>query len=109
MKGLTKTLSMLSLAMKAGKVKSGEFAVTEEIKKGTAYLVIVADDASDRTKKTYKDSCAFYDVPMYTYSDMESLGRALGKEFRAAVAITDENFAKGIVDKISEEKNKTEE
>ena len=41
--------SMLGLAMKAGKVVSGEFAVDKSIKDGSAWLVIIASDASDNT------------------------------------------------------------
>lgn len=40
---------MLGLAMKAGKVVSGEFAVDKSIKDGSAWLVIIASDASDNT------------------------------------------------------------
>ena len=46
-----KALSMIGLATKAGKVASGEFCTEKEVKSGRACLVIVADDASDNTKK----------------------------------------------------------
>ena len=46
-----KTLSMLGLARRAGKVVSGEFSVEKAVKSGKAYLVIVAEDASDNTIK----------------------------------------------------------
>ena len=44
---------MISLATKAGKTKSGEFMTEKEVKEGRAHLVIVADDASDNTKKKF--------------------------------------------------------
>ena len=37
---------MLGLAMKAGKVSSGEFATEQAVKSGSAYLVILAETAS---------------------------------------------------------------
>ena len=37
---------MLGLAMKAGKVVSGEFATDKSVKSGKAWLVIVSEDAS---------------------------------------------------------------
>ena len=43
---LNKQLSLLGLAMKAGKVVSGEFAVEKYVKEGKAHLVLVAEDAS---------------------------------------------------------------
>ena len=52
---LSKALSLISLATKAGKTKSGEFATEKEVKTGYAYLVIVATDASDNTKKKFKN------------------------------------------------------
>ena len=48
---MNRALSMISLATKAGKTKSGEFMTEKEVKEGRAHLVIVADDASDNTKK----------------------------------------------------------
>ena len=48
-------LSTLSLAQKAGQVKSGEFAVEKAVKEYRASLVIVAQDASENTKKKMKN------------------------------------------------------
>ena len=94
---LNKTLSLISLATKAGKVVSGEFCTEKEVKTGLAALVIVADDASDNTKKKFKNMCEFYEVPIYFYGDKDTLGHAMGKEFRASLAVTDPGFAKGIM------------
>lgn len=91
-----KILSLVGLAMKAGKCASGEFMTENETKSGRAFLVIVAEDASDNTKKKFRDMCEFYKVPIYFYGDKDTLGHAIGKEFRASLAILDEGFAKGI-------------
>ena len=48
---LNKALAMIGLATKAGKVASGEFCTEKEVKCGLAELVIVAEDASENTKK----------------------------------------------------------
>ena len=48
---------MLSIAKKAGKVASGEFMTENAVKSGGAALVIVAEDASDNTKKKFKNMC----------------------------------------------------
>ena len=92
----SKALSLVGLATKAGKTVSGEFMTEKEVKSGKAALVIVADDASDNTKKKFRDMCEFYKVPIYFYADKDTLGHAMGKEFRASLAILDEGFAKGI-------------
>lgn len=93
---LKKALSLISLATKAGKVVSGEFATEKEVKTGYAELVIVAEDASDNTKKKFQNMCEFYEVPICFFGDKETLGHTIGKEFRAMLAITDAGFAKGI-------------
>ncbi len=100
-----KVLSLISLATKAGKTVSGEFCTEKEVKTGRAVLVIVAGDASDNTKKKFQNMCDFYEVPIYFYRDKDTLGHAMGKEFRASLAILDEGFAKGIMKQIGTNDN----
>ena len=91
-----KVLSLIGLAMKAGRCASGEMMTETETKSGRAKLVIVASDASENTKKKFRDMCEFYKVPIYFYGDKDTLGHAMGKEFRASLAILDNGFADGI-------------
>ena len=100
-----KVLSLMGLARKAGKLKSGEYCVENEIKKGKAILVIVAKDASENTKKKYSDMCAYRQVPICFYSDKDNIGRCLGYDERAAAVITDEGFASGIMKEIDKLNN----
>lgn len=102
-----KILSLLGLATRAGKVVSGEFSTEKGIKEGKVRLAIVANDASDNTKKLFTDKGAFYEVPVYIYSLKEELGHAIGREMRASVGITDEGFANQLklkLDELEEEK-----
>ena len=92
-----KILSLVGLATKAGKTVSGEFSTEKSVKTGKGFLVLVAGDASENTKKKFRNLCSFYEVPVYFLFDKESLGRAMGKEFRASLAVQDENFAKAII------------
>ena len=89
-------LSLLGLATRSRNVVSGEFMTEKSVKEGTAKLVIVADDASDNTKKEFRDMCTYYKVPYYEYSSKEELGRSMGKEMRASLSITDSGFANSI-------------
>ena len=57
-----RVLSMLGIAAKAGSVASGEFSTEKAVKEGRAYLVIVAQDASDNTKKMFRNMTEFYHV-----------------------------------------------
>ncbi len=92
-----KVLSMLGLATRARKLVSGEFSVEKAVKEGKAVLVLVAEDASNNTKKLFTNMCAYYQVPMYVISNKESLGHAMGKEIRASIAILDTGFANAIM------------
>ena len=89
-----KIFSLLGLAKKAGFVQSGEFLAEKAVKGFGAYIVIVAGDASDNTKKKFRDMCAFYKVPCYEFGDKDSLGHALGNELRASVAVRNAGMAK---------------
>lgn len=93
------------MAARAGKLVSGEFCTEREVKSGKAALVLVADDASDNTKKRFKNMCDFYKVPIYFYKDKDTLGHAIGKEFRASLAVLDQGFAGGIGKHLETESN----
>lgn len=91
-----RVLSMLGLAARSRNVVSGGFATEEAVKSGKAYLVIIAKDASDNTRKKYSNMCEFYEVPCAYYSVKEILGHAIGKEERSCLAVTDQGFADSI-------------
>ncbi len=97
-----KVFAMIGLATKAGRTVSGEFATEKAVKTGKAFLVIVSEEASDNTKKMFRNMCAYYHVPFYTYGSKTDLGHAMGKEFRASMAVTEEGFAKSIEKRLQE-------
>ncbi len=99
---MDRILAMVGMAMKAGKVVSGEFSTEKAVKSGKAFLVIVSEAASENTKKMFRNMCTYYEVPMYTYGTKEDLGHSMGKEFRASLAITEEGFAKSIEKRLKE-------
>lgn len=91
-----RVLSMLGLAARSRNVVSGGFATEQAVKSGKAYLVIIAEDASDNTRKKYSNMCGFYEVPYEYYGVKEILGHAIGKEERSCLAVTDKGFADSI-------------
>ena len=91
-----KLYAMLGMAQKAGKLASGEFSTEKAVKEGHARLVVVAGDASENTKKMFRNMCAYYQVPCCSFSDKETLGERIGKEFRASLAIKDAGMAKAV-------------
>ena len=88
--------SMLSLARKAGSLKSGEFQTLEAVEKGRAKLVIIAEDASDNTGKRFMDKCGHRGIPRYVFGRKEELGRATGTGERSALALTDAGLAEAV-------------
>ena len=96
-----RVLSMLGLAAKAGKIESGEFSTEKAVKKGLGQLVIVAEDASDNTKKMFRNMCEYYKVPMVIFGTKEELGHWIGKAYRDSICILDEGFAKSVLKKIN--------
>lgn len=97
-----KILSLLGLAARGRNLVSGEFSTEKAVKEGKAALVIVGSDASDNTRKMFTNMCTFYKTPIYFYADKEMLGRAIGKEMRASVAVTDPGMAANIIKHLEE-------
>ncbi len=100
-----KVYSLLGLCMRAGKVKSGELAAMEAIRKRTAKLVIVSEDASENTTKQFTDKCKYYDVPIVFFGDKESLGHAIGKDVRTSLAITDTGLSESLRKNLQDQQN----
>jgi len=88
-----KFYSNLGLAMRAGKLVTGEESVLKAIRSGEAKLVLLAEDASAGTRKKMNDKCASYDVPLIECGNREMLGGSIGKEARVIVAVLDNGFA----------------
>ena len=87
---------MLGLAARAGGITSGSFLTEKAVKQGEAWFVILAEDASENTKKRLKDKCTYYHVPYVVCETQENLGHMIGKEARGSVTITDQRFARQI-------------
>ena len=96
-----KILSMISLATKAGKTVSGEFSVEKAVKENKTFLVVVSDEASDNTRKKFKNMCLFYKVPLYFYGSKQNLAHFMGKEFRASLAVTDKGLADSVMKQLT--------
>lgn len=103
-----KILSLLGLAAKSRNVVSGEFSTENAVKEGKARLVVVAEDASDNTKKLFTNKCSFYKVPVYIYGEKDVLGHCMGKGSRSSLAVTDSGFAKTLIEHLESSKEELE-
>lgn len=102
MRSEAKALGYLGLASRAGKVESGEFSAEKAIKSHRACVVVIAEDASDNTGKKFHQMCEYRNVPCIGFSDRETLGRAIGKGFRAVCAVTDRKLAEAFIRSVQE-------
>ncbi len=91
-----KILGLLGLATRAGKVCFGADSVELQIKNKKIYLVIVAEDSSNRTKEKFKTLCEEYEIPIIIEEKIEVLSKAIGKFNKAIIGIEDSNFANEI-------------
>lgn len=89
----------LDLQQNRGKVISGTDAVLESIQKHRAKLVLVAQDASEKTKKNIKYVCTNNGISVIELSTIENLSHIIGKKNRAIICITDKNFSEGFLKK----------
>jgi len=96
-----KIFNLLGISTKSGKVVSGEFSTEKSVKEHKAALVIVAEDASDNTKKMFTNMCTYYNVPIYYFGIKDDLGHAMGKEFRASLAVLDKGLANAMIKQLN--------
>lgn len=94
---MQKIRSLLGIAMRAGKLVSGEDGTMIDLKKGKLNLVIIAEDASNNTKKLFKDKSSFRHVNCIELSTKSDLGISIGKDSRAVIGIKDIGFANKII------------
>lgn len=88
-----KALNLLGIAMRAGKLVTGESLSLKEIQQEQARLVIVAADASDATKEKLTNKCAYYEIPLLIQFTTQELSCAIGRE-RVICTIMDRGFTK---------------
>lgn len=96
-------LQTLGLAYVAKKAVSGEDAIAFAAKKEQIKLLFLAHDASDNTKKQYRNKAEFYHFEINETFSKDELKQALGKRACSAIAIIDSGFVKSIEKKLRNE------
>ena len=93
---IKKYLNLLGLANVAKGIVSGETLI-KSIAANETKLVVIANDASANTKKKITDKCHFYHVDYFIVDEnIETISKAVGKNNRVALGITNQGFAKKI-------------
>lgn len=70
-----------------------------------AKLVLIANDASPRSKKMYEDKLSYLNIKFLEVCSKEELGSLLGKSEISAFGFTDSHMAQAIVKEIKEDEN----
>lgn len=86
-----KLLSALSMARGAGKLKIG-LEASKEAAVGGAPLVVITNDASERTQRSIRECCTGNTEVMMLRETQQDIADKFGWKFGVA-AITDNNFA----------------
>jgi len=95
-----KIIKYLGLCKRANKIVSGEEQVLETIKKNIAKIVFLASDAGKNTTKRITDKSTFYNILLNSSFSTEELNKAIGKQNRKVISISDKNFAKMIISQL---------
>ena len=106
MKDEKKALAYIGFARKSRQLVSGEFAVENAVKQNKAVVVVLASDASDNTKKKFRNMTENRGIPLFFVADKARLGRALGTEIRASLAVTGRELGEAVINALSEKKDR---
>lgn len=87
-----KALNLLGLAKRARKIETGESIVLKQIQAQRARYVFVGSNASENTKKKFRDKTEYYKIPISFEFTTEELSHSIGQQ-RTNIAIMDGGFA----------------
>ena len=91
-----KILGLIGLSARARKISYGADSVEIQLKKKKVKLIIVAEDASDRTKNKFIKLSNEYNVPIIISGEIDEISKTIGKSNKAIIGIEVENISKEI-------------
>ncbi|MGO1367932.1 MAG: L7Ae/L30e/S12e/Gadd45 family ribosomal protein [Senegalia sp. (in: firmicutes)] len=97
---MNNVLSFIGIGQKANIIKAGEYKSLEAIKFNKAYLIVLAEDASENTKKKFEKASLKNKTEIIMYGNKNILGNALGKEFISVFVVTDKKFSDTLKEKM---------
>lgn len=95
---VSKLLSLMGIARKAGKIKFGYDTVIDSVQKKQAKLIIMASDLSPRSARKIEELAKSNNVEILNISiSMDEIYSSIGKK-TGIVCINDEGFAEKMID-----------
>lgn len=83
----------IGLAYRARKVTVGTEITLTKLRNGQVFLMILATDASDLTKKKVYDKGSFYKIEVIESLSSLEISQAIGKKDIKVIGITDRGFS----------------
>ena len=84
------------MQLRVGKIVFGTDAVIDSINYKKAKLVLVTEDASEKTKKNMLFLCDKNKVPCIIFGNKDEMSHAIGKVNKVVFAIKDKTLVSGI-------------
>lgn len=103
---MNKLFNFLGLVKRSGNLVEGYSKCDEQRNKKDFYLFIIANDASDSSRKKFINHCSVKNIPCIQDFSKEELGHAIGRPEVKIVAVSDENMAKKLFALYGDEKAK---
>lgn len=96
-----KLLGLLGICAKAGAIVSGTDACMEAIDKKKIKLILVAEDASSRTKEHFKIKCDKESIPIIIFANIDEISKPIGKKNKAVIGIKNKSLSDEIIKNIN--------
>lgn len=93
---MNRALSWLGMCARARRLVTGEKAVVQAVRAGSACAVALDGAASENAVKAVTQACETHGVPLWRTEAM-ALGDAIGRPGRMAAAITDPGMAEKLL------------
>jgi len=100
----SKLQGMLGLCIRARKVSMGTEEAKKAIRAKKAKLVLLAENASDRTKKDINDICSHYKVDLLCDDFADIFYQLTSRDVMKVMSVNDDGFAREIKALSSENK-----
>lgn len=94
---MNKFFNFLGLAKRSGNLIEGYSKCDEQRNKINFYLIILSNDASDSTKRKFRNHCIEKDIPLIEDFSKEELGNPIGRAEIKILAVKDKNMAEKLL------------
>lgn len=94
---MNKVYSLIGFAQKAGKISSGTVAAKTSLLRKRARILVMSSDISEKTRDSLIGTCNKQKIPWVVFGNKLQLGVSVGKAYRVALTVNDDNMAQAII------------